>query len=394
MLSIGLTGGIASGKSLVSSHLRQLGATVIDADQLAREVVEPGTPGLDEVVTTFGPQILDASGALNRPALAEIVFKDKSLLGALNQIIHPLVRARAKALEDAACPDTVVVQDIPLLVETGQSAAFNLVVVVQAATQLRLARMINARGMSREAALDRIAAQASDQERQEAADVVLENSAAPEDILLAVDQLWEERLLPFAHNLAAGVVAARKGPAIISDWKATWAIEAGLLAQRIMAAAGDLAVGVDHIGSTAVPGLAAKDVIDLQLRVASMEHADAISSALARAGFPRVESVSEDTVHQLAGSTHEGKWEKRLHGTCDPGRPVNLHVRVEGSPGTRFALAFRDWLRADAEARQDYDGLKRRLAEEFSSASSTVPYAEAKEAYFASIAEELRVHFD
>lgn len=207
MLSLGLTGGIAAGKSLLAARFRQLGAVVIDADLLAREAVAPGSPGLAAVAERFGPDILLPDGSLDRPQLGSIVFADPAARESLNAIVHPLVRAAAAALKADAGPGDVVVQDIPLLVETGQGASFHLVVVVQAPLEERVVRMVRDRGMTRDDALARIAAQASDEDRAAAADVVIMNNGTPEQAVEALDELWHGRLLPFAANLAAGVPA-------------------------------------------------------------------------------------------------------------------------------------------------------------------------------------------
>ncbi|MHA7176318.1 dephospho-CoA kinase [Arthrobacter sp. Sr24] len=204
MLSLGLTGGIAAGKSLLSTRFRELGAIVIDADQLARDVVAPGTVGLAAVVDHFGAEVLLPDGSLNRAALGVRVFSNKAELAALNAITHPLVRAAAAALHADAGPDAIVVQDIPLLVESGQGPNFHLVVVAQAPSELRIERMIRDRGMSREDALARMAAQATDEERAAVADVVIVNDGSRDEVIAVLDGLWHERLLPFALNLAAG----------------------------------------------------------------------------------------------------------------------------------------------------------------------------------------------
>lgn len=204
MLSLGLTGGIAAGKSLLSTRFRELGAVVIDADQLARDVVAPGTAGLAAVVRHFGSEILLPDGSLNRAALGARVFSNKTELAALNAITHPLVRAAANDLKLDAGPGAIVVQDIPLLVESGQGPNYHLVVVAQAPRELRLERMMRNRGMSREDALARMAAQASDEERAAVADVVLVNDGTREEAVTALDSLWHGRLLPFAENLTAG----------------------------------------------------------------------------------------------------------------------------------------------------------------------------------------------
>ncbi|WP_024367483.1 dephospho-CoA kinase, partial [Arthrobacter sp. TB 26] len=194
MLKIGLTGGIASGKSVAASRLRELGAVVIDADALAREVVEPGTPGLAKVVDAFSKAVLTHDGGLDRPKLGALVFGNPDRLAVLNSIIHPLVRERAAALAAAAPKAGVVVQDIPLLVETGQGHNFHLVVVVDAPDAVRVQRMMQHRHMTAADARARMAAQAGRQDRLAAADVVLDNSGSKEELRDAVDRLWKFRL--------------------------------------------------------------------------------------------------------------------------------------------------------------------------------------------------------
>ncbi len=204
MLRVGLTGGIASGKSSVAARLRDRGAVLIDSDVLAREVVAPGTDGLAAVVDRFGAQVLDADGALDRPALGRTVFGDAAARADLEAIIHPRVLDRTRELMAAAAPDAVVVHDIPLLVELDRGGEYHLVVVVAAAESVRHARLVRDRGMSDEDASRRIAAQADDDARRRAADVWLANEAGREHLADAVDRLWHERLLPFDENLRAG----------------------------------------------------------------------------------------------------------------------------------------------------------------------------------------------
>lgn len=191
MLRIGLTGGIASGKSEVTRLLAALGAVVIDADVLAREVVAPGTDGLTEVTAVFGPGVLDPSGALDRPALGRVVFGDEAARRKLEAIIHPRVRARAASLEAEAPPDAVVVHAIPLLVETGQARKFDQLVVVDVPEDVQVERLVRTRGMSEAEARARIAAQASRDERRAAADVVLDNSGTLADLERQVRELWD-----------------------------------------------------------------------------------------------------------------------------------------------------------------------------------------------------------
>ena len=195
MLRIGLTGGIGSGKSTVSALLAEHGAVVVDADRIAREVVEPGTPGLAAVVEAFGRQILTPDGALDRPALAAVVFADPEARRTLDGIVHPLVRARGRELEADAPPGSVVVHDVPLLVETGQASSYDLVLVVLADVETRVARLVQ-RGLTAEDARARIAVQATDEQRRAVADVVLDNSGTPEELAAQVDRFWAERVTP------------------------------------------------------------------------------------------------------------------------------------------------------------------------------------------------------
>ena len=192
MYLIGLTGGIASGKSLVSTRLAELGATIVDADVLAREVVEPGTDGLAQIARHFGPEVLLADGTLNRPALGAIIFADPEQRETLNSITHPAVWRRARELFDQAAADEVVVYDVPLLVEgaKGRQLDFDLIVVVDASAETRLQRLVQLRGMTREEAGHRLNSQASDAERLAVADVVIDNNGTVEATKSQVDALW------------------------------------------------------------------------------------------------------------------------------------------------------------------------------------------------------------
>lgn len=198
MLMVGLTGGIGAGKSAVAARLAELGAVVIDADQLARAVVAPGTEGLAEVVAAFGSAVLDAGGALDRPALGRLVFGDDEARRRLEAIIHPRVRARTAELVAAAAPDAIVVNDVPLLVETGLAPAYDLVIVVLADEATRIGRLRRDRGMSEQESRARIAAQATDEQRREVADIVLVNDGTLDDLRAQVDAAWHERLVPAA----------------------------------------------------------------------------------------------------------------------------------------------------------------------------------------------------
>ncbi|MCW1249094.1 dephospho-CoA kinase [Acaricomes phytoseiuli] len=386
MLSIGLTGGIAAGKSLVAARLAELGAVLIDADVLAREVVEPGSAGLAEVVQAFGEGVIASDGGLDRPRLGELIFDDPRARERLNAIVHPRVRARAAELRASAPEGAIVVQDIPLLVETGQGPDFHLVIVVDAPESLQISRMTSRRGLSEAEARGRLAAQAARAERLAAADIVIDNSGTPEAALETVEVLWQHRLLPFAQNLAAGERAERSGPPALVPYSPQWPAQARRLVAKVQAAVGG-ALPVDHIGSTSVPGLDAKDVIDLQLRVPSIADVDALAPSLAGAGFPRSRGIHADTPKTFAPDPEQ--WQKAFHANADPGRPVNLHVRVDGSPGADYALAFRDWLRVDPQARDSYLAEKRRLAEQCAADPDTSRYAEAKEPWLVAATDEL-----
>lgn len=191
-LSVGLTGGIASGKSAVSARMAERGALVIDADILARQALAQGSAGLAEVVQIFGEDVLGEDGSLDRPGLGRIVFNDADARERLNSIVHPRVRAEAARLREQAEPGTVVVEDIPLLVETGQQDRFDVVVVVQAPEQERVRRIVENRGTTEEDARSRIAAQATDVQRAAVADVVLENSGSLDALHAQVDRLMEK----------------------------------------------------------------------------------------------------------------------------------------------------------------------------------------------------------
>jgi len=194
MKLIGLTGGIASGKSTIARRLAEHGAVHIDADGLAREAVAPGTSGLARVRERFGERVMGADGSLNRPRLGELVFGDPAALADLNAIVHPEVRRLAdERIAEAARldPQAVVVYDVPLLVEAGLQLPWDLVVVAEAPAEVRVERLVELRGMSREEALRRIANQADDAERRAVADVVVDTGGTEQQTIEQVDRLWE-----------------------------------------------------------------------------------------------------------------------------------------------------------------------------------------------------------
>lgn len=191
-MRVGLTGGIASGKSTVSEMLAELGATIIDGDKLAREVVEKGTPGLAQVVEAFGPEILTPDGDLDRPKLGRIVFNDDGLRQKLESIVHPLVFERYAALEAAAPQDGLVVHDIPLLAETGRADTFDAVIVVETPAEVQVERMLRDRGWSRADAESRIAAQATPEQRRAIATHLILNTGTRDELRERVREVYAE----------------------------------------------------------------------------------------------------------------------------------------------------------------------------------------------------------
>lgn len=345
MLWVGLSGGIGSGKSTVARRLSERGAVLVDADQLAREVVEPGTDGLVELVKLFSEEILDEEGRLDRPAVARRVFHDEHARAQLNSVVHPRVATLTAERVAAAPQDAVVVHDIPLLVEAGYAPDYHLVLIVDADEEVRVQRLVG-RGLEESDARARIRSQATRQQRAEAADVWLDNGGSVDELTARVDEVWE-RLAAFEANLRSG--SAAKMPPRVSDHDPDWPNQAQRLAARLRKAAGQRALGVDHIGFTAVPGLRAQDVLDLQIAVVSAEDAAALAEPLANAGFPAVPEVRSDAPDADAPP----QWEKRRHTTADPGRPAAVHLRVAGRENWRRALLLRDWLTADADARAE-----------------------------------------
>ncbi len=194
-MRVGLTGGIGSGKSEVSRRLAARGAAIIDADVAAREVVAPGTPGLERIVETFGADVLTPDGALDRERLGVIVFGDPDRRAALNAIVHPLVGEWMAAAERAAVesggPDVIVVHDVPLLAENGMAKLYDRVIVVDVPPRVQLSRLVSVRGMAEEQARARMAAQATREQRLAIADIVIDNSTTLDDLDRRVTEAWE-----------------------------------------------------------------------------------------------------------------------------------------------------------------------------------------------------------
>jgi dephospho-CoA kinase len=204
VLKVGLTGNVASGKSSVARVWRGLGATVIDADLLAREAVAPGTPGLRRIVEAWGEAVLDADGALDRAAMREIVFRDETARQRLEAIVHPEVaRLRDSAVAAAArAGESIVVADVPLLFEAGLEHEFDLIVLVDAPESTRLARMVRDRGMDEDAAGRIIAAQMPSERKRAASTIIIENDGSRDDLEAAARDAWA-RILGYARDAEA-----------------------------------------------------------------------------------------------------------------------------------------------------------------------------------------------
>lgn len=296
---MGLTGGIGAGKSTVATTFIDRGGYHIDADKIAREVVEPGSEGLRGLVEAFGEDILAADGTLNRPALAAKAFVDDEQRQKLNSITHPLIGARTQELLDAAPADAIVVQDIPLLVENHTAPFFHLVIIVGVDAEIRVERLTTHRGLTEEDARARIAAQATDEQRLQVADVWLDNSGTPDDLAAAAAALWDARLVPFEANVRADVVAdpiANLGAA-----EPNASALGGRLTNRLWAICGDRATAV------AVTGDATADSpIELTVTARDVDAAAALSDLLPPGGF-----------------AHAGDG---TYGSADPGRPARVVV--------------------------------------------------------------------
>lgn len=325
MLTIGLTGGIGSGKSAVAGMLAGLGAAVVDADVLAREVVAVGTPGLAAVATAFGPDLLRPDGSLDRPALGRLVFADPAVRRRLDAIVHPLVGERTRTLVEQAeqAGTQVLVHDVPLLVELGFGAAYHVVVVVDAPVALRLARLTH-RGLPRDQAQARIAAQADEAARRAAADVWLDNSGTREQLAAQVRALHAGRLTPYARHLADRTPAPQASLEPVAP-RPSWPVEGARLVSRLRYLCG-AGARVEHVGPAAAPGPAAPDLIHLRVEVPGWEDVEALAEPLAAGGFPRADEPADSREAAGAGTTQR-------HGSADPGRPAEVLLGHRGRTG-------------------------------------------------------------
>ncbi len=338
---VGLTGGIGAGKSTVTAVLAEAGAVVVDADRIAREVVEPGTPGLAMLVAEFGDDIVGPDGSLDRAVLAARAFVDADRTAALNAITHPLIGERTAELFASAGEDSIVVHDMPLLVESGLAPGYHLVIVVDTPAEVRLARLVEQRGMPEDDARARMSRQASDEERRVVADVLLNNSGERHVAVDLTRALVEVRLRPFEHNLRTGTPVM--GDRTVIPFRPQWAAEAERARVRLRHVVGQFATRIDHVGPTAVDGLDAPDIIDLQVTVPDSESVDRALEALTGAGYVRDRTSERPLLH----------W-------CDPARPLEVSIVQEDEPDHEFALLMAEVIESDPSARAEYQEILRR----------------------------------
>jgi dephospho-CoA kinase len=299
---VGLTGGTGAGKTTVASRLRDLGAIVVAADVLAREVVAPGSEGLAAVVEEFGAGVLSGDGALDRPALAALVFADSGRRQVLERITHPRIALRTAEIMAEAPPDAIIAHDAPLLVETRMGAGYHLVIVVTADAQTRVRRLVRSRGMGEDDAWARVRAQASEEERRAAADVLLDNSGEPDVVLGEVDRLWHERLVPFEANLRGGRPADGPAPDLSDAALVT------RLSRRLVKAVDVPGARVDVEGDAL--RLHLPDGLDL-------DKVQEASDGIEAAGFPMSEEIHGT-----------GWWHDAVYRSADPGCVVTVRMRA------------------------------------------------------------------
>ena len=345
MLMVGLTGGIGAGKSTVTQMLDEAGAVIVDADRIAREVVEPGSPGLAMLVAEFGEDILAPDGSLDRAELAARAFVDEERTAALNAITHPLIGERTAELFAAAPADAIVVHDMPLLVEGGMAPGYHLVIVVDTPAEIRLRRLVEQRGMPEHDARARMARQATDEARRAVADVLIDNSGEREPVRELVRILVELRLRPFEHNLRTATPVV--GDRTVVPFRPEWAAEAERACARLRHVLGDEARRIDHVGPTAVEGLDAPDILDLQVTVRDAAAVDRAVAKLTGAGYVRDRSSEKPLLH----------W-------CDPARALEVRVLAEDDPDQEFALLMAEIIGSDPGARVEYSEILRRADRE------------------------------
>lgn len=310
MLILGLTGGIGAGKSTVSAELARLGAEVIDADAIAREVVEPGSPGLDLLAAEFGEDVVGEDGALDRAVLAERAFSSQERTAALNAITHPLIGERTAERFAGAADDAVVVHDIPLLVEGGMAPGYHLVLVVDTPEDVRLRRLVELRGLEETDARSRIERQATDAQRHEVADVLLDNSGDEAALVESVRAAWDRRIVRMASNLEHARAVFPED--VVVAPRPEWAAQGRRAVARLRHVLGGSVSAVEHVGPTA-EGLSSVDVLTIDVLPAEGVGAATVVTTLERAGYVR--DAAEDGPLL--------RW-------VDPERPLEIRVAPAG----------------------------------------------------------------
>ncbi len=323
MITVAVTGGIGSGKSTVSGAFGDLGAVVIDSDRLARDAVAPGTSGVAAIAAAFGRGLLTTDGALDRPALARLIFSDPGARATVEGIVHPLVRAEFDRLREQAPAEAVVVNDIPLLVTMAAAASYHLVVGVRADPELRIRRLI-ARGLTEDDARARMAAQLTDAARAPLCDVVQVNDGELTELVAAAKKLWADRLVPFESNTRLGHPAV--GHVAASPPEVNHDAAVRRLAARVSAAAGNVEVRpVDRTDRAAAPAASpARARVDLGLVLHDPAAYGPLVTPLTAAGFPRVDSSPTG----LVDDADRSRGVLAVHANADPGQTLNLYVTV------------------------------------------------------------------
>lgn len=313
MLYVGLSGGIGSGKSTVSARLAGLGAVVIDADALAREVLERGSDGLAEVANRFGREVLLPDGSLNRPALGAIVFSDESARRGLEAITHPRIRELTAQRHAQAPPAAIVVHDMPLLVEGDLAPDYHLTVIVDAAQEVRVERVMRDRGMTRDAALARISAQATDSQRYAVADALLDNNGTRDELVEQVERLWRERLSPYNENLLADHGVRHPPESSIEGLDPAWSAVAARSIARLerQFAVSELAGRAQVTTRAASPDSGSHGLLVLTPDTSAHPR---FRSAFHAAGFVPLPEVTTTTEVAFA--------------SCDPASPLLLRLRL------------------------------------------------------------------
>lgn len=309
MLYLGLSGGIGSGKTTVSARLAELGAVVLDADAMAREVVEPGSDGLAEIASRFGGTVLLPDGSLNRPALGAIVFADERARRDLEAITHPRIRELTAQRQAAAPRDAIVVHDVPLLVEGGLAPDYHLTLIVDAAQDARVERIMRDRGMTQDAALARISAQATEAQRHAAADALLDNNGTRDHLLDQVGSLWRERLAPYNENLLADRPVTTPATAHDDVHRGAGLRRTTERVERQLASAG-LADGA-QVMTRAASSDSGSDALLVTAHDRSAQ--PLLRAALRAAGFAPLPELTTKTALTFA--------------SCDPAAPLTLQLR-------------------------------------------------------------------